>query len=151
MPVSDELSLDDCDCEDGYEDVNDDVMVDEDDYDYYGDFHYADINSTQLRRNPSNKLTQQRASIRRNYSKEALVDLPLQHVSSTKRMEDLDEEEYGYSTTDNVYKAIKKKEMNFKDVFVDAQKFVTYQENDYSPMVNQYFFSPTGVYAYSLW
>lgn len=134
MPESDKLSLHDSDCEDGYEDVNDDVMVDEDDYDYYGDFHYAEIHSTQLQRNPSNKLTQQRASIRRNYIKEALVDLPLQHVSTTKRMEYLDEEEYGYSTTDTLYNAIKKKE----DVFVYAQKFVTYQENDYSPFLLPY-------------
>ncbi|XP_062579234.1 uncharacterized protein LOC134241172 [Saccostrea cucullata] len=74
------------------------------------------------------------------FNKDSIVDLPLQHVSCNRRMEDLDDEEYGYASGYPVQR-VKKKDTNWEDTFLDAQKFTAYQKDSNSPMISKFFFS----------
>ncbi|XP_048764539.2 uncharacterized protein LOC125672347 isoform X2 [Ostrea edulis] len=75
------------------------------------------------------------------FSKDAIVDLPLQHVASNRRMEDLDDDEYGYTTGSDIYK-LKKKDTTWEEAFVDAHEFLPYKKDSHSSMLSKFFFSP---------
>ncbi|XP_062602673.1 uncharacterized protein LOC134264396 [Saccostrea cucullata] len=76
-------------------------------------------------------------------SKEAIVDLPLQHVSSNRRMEDLDDEDFGYATSDIIY-TIKRKDADLEEAFLDSKTFSTYKTDGHNPTISRFFFSPQG-------
>ncbi|XP_062603771.1 uncharacterized protein LOC134265562, partial [Saccostrea cucullata] len=90
---------------------------------------------------PIPKLPRKSTTTGKIFNKDTIVDLPLQHVSSNRRMEDLDDEEYGY-TSGYAVQRVKKKDTNWEEAFLDAQAFTAYQKDSNSPMISKFFFSP---------
>ncbi|XP_048760860.2 uncharacterized protein LOC125670011 isoform X2 [Ostrea edulis] len=74
-------------------------------------------------------------------TKHAIVNLPLQHVSSNRRIEDLDDDEYGYEAS-SVISRLKKKDTTWEEAFVDAHEFLPYQKDSHSFMISKFFFFP---------
>ncbi|XP_048759383.2 uncharacterized protein LOC125668981 [Ostrea edulis] len=70
-----------------------------------------------------------------------MADLPLQRVASNRRMEDLNDDEYGYTTGSGIYK-YKKKDTTWEEAFVDAHEFLPYKKDSHSSMISKFFFSP---------
>ena len=109
---------------------------------------YDDINPPNLPDTPIPKLPQRKPTPERIYNKEVIVDLPLQHVPSNRRMDDLDDDDYMYTTGATNYSQVLKKEVNFEDVFMDAEQYVPYKDSNHSPMINRCFFSPQGYHVF---
>lgn len=86
------------------------------------------------------------SSTRRIFSKDVIGDLPLQHVSSNRRIEDLDDDEYGYSTFGEVRCKPKMKDNRLEDTFIDAIKFDLYKENGHNPVISTFSMSPKGTF-----
>ena len=63
-------------------------------------------------------------------------------------MDDLDDEDYVYTTGATNYSQALKKEVNFEDVFMDAEQSVPYKDSNHSPMINRCFFSPQGNHVF---
>lgn len=99
---------------------------------------------------PIPKLPERKSTPERIY-KDVIVDLPLQHVPSNRRMDDLDDEDYVYTTGGTIYSQPLKKEVNFEDVFMDAEQYVPYKDSNHSPKINRLFFSPHGNYVFVSW
>lgn len=60
-------------------------------------------------------------------------------------MEDLDDDEYGYTTESAIFSKIEKEDINLEDTFMDAQEFCPYKKESQSPMISRGFFSPPGI------
>ncbi|XP_056018429.1 uncharacterized protein LOC130054076 [Ostrea edulis] len=75
------------------------------------------------------------------FSKDAIGDLPFQRMTRNRRMEDLDDEEYGYTTGDDIYE-LKKKDTTCEEAFVDAHEFLPYKIDSHNSMISKFFFSP---------
>uniref|UniRef100_K1RC80 Tyrosine-protein kinase transforming protein Fps n=1 Tax=Magallana gigas TaxID=29159 RepID=K1RC80_MAGGI len=88
---------------------------------------------------PIPKRIQKKLATGKTLRNHAIDDLPLQHVSSNRRMEDLDDEEYGY-TTNAIIKKRKEKEICLEDTFMDAGNLDPYKEDSHNPMINRFFF-----------
>lgn len=88
---------------------------------------------------PIPKRTQKKLATGKTLKNHAIDDFPLQHVSSNRRMEDLDDEEYGY-TTNVIIKKQKEKEICLEDTFMDAGNLDPYKEESHNPMINRFFF-----------
>ena len=63
-------------------------------------------------------------------------------------MDDLDDKDYMYTTGGTIYSQSLKKEVNFEDVFMDAEQYVPYKDGNHSPMINRLFLSPHGNYVF---
>lgn len=61
-------------------------------------------------------------------------------------MEDLDDDDYGYSTFGEVSCKPKMKDNRLEDTFIDAIKFDPYKENSHNPMINTFLLSQKGTF-----
>lgn len=115
------------------------------------DIVYDDIPSVTppvLPRTPIPKQPIKNATTRKIFSRDAIGDLPLQHVSSNRRMEDLDDDEYGYTTGGAICNKLKKKKMGLEEAFVNAQEFVQYRKESHNPMISRFFLHPKSTFSY---
>jgi hypothetical protein len=71
-------------------------------------------------------------------TKDAFVNLPLQHVPSNRRIDDLDEDEYGYEASSVIFRL--KKDTKWEDAFVDVHEFLPYQKDCQTFMISKFFF-----------
>nr|XP_022314940.1 uncharacterized protein LOC111119241 isoform X2 [Crassostrea virginica] len=104
--------------------------------------YYDVINPPNLPDTPIPKLPRTKPTPERIYNKEVIVDLPLQHVPSKRRMDDLDDKDYIYTTGGTINSQPLKKDVNFEDVFMDAEKYVPCKDSNHSLMISRFFFSP---------
>ncbi|XP_065921941.1 uncharacterized protein [Magallana gigas] len=80
------------------------------------------------------------------FSKDSINDLPIQHAYSSRRMENLDEDEYGYTTGVTIHNKLKN-DLCLEDTFMDALEFFPYKKENHNPMISRSFFSPQGNYG----
>lgn len=74
-------------------------------------------------------------------------DLPLQR-SVNKRMEDLAEDDYGYTTSKTVCRPREDEDICVEEMFMDARRCAPYyQDLICNVMINKRFFSPKGIYV----
>lgn len=114
------------------------------------DIVYDDIPSVTppvLPKTPIPKQPLKNATTRKIFSKDAIGELPLQHVYFNRRMKDLDDDEYGYTTGGAIYNKQKKKKVSLEETFLDAQEFVPYRKESHNPMISRFFFSPKGAFT----
>lgn len=79
--------------------------------------------------------------------KNVIGELPLQLLPLNRRIDDLDDDDYSYTTSGALYSQQKKKDIDFEDVhvFMDAHQFVPCKDT-HSLMISRFFFSPQGIY-----
>ncbi|XP_061187066.1 uncharacterized protein LOC133195224 [Saccostrea echinata] len=118
-------------------------------YDYIAidpEYKFGPSGYTPLReKKPLPNPTEKNAAEGKIFSKDAILDLPLQRVPSNRRIEDLDEKEYGYTSFGKVHRQ-KKKDTNWEDAFFDALEFLPYQKLNHSPALSKFFFEPQEKY-----
>lgn len=99
--------------------------------------------ATPIPNKPQNKTNQRKLS--NNYAR--FKDLPLQR-SVKKRIEDLGEDDYGYTTSKDVCRQREDKERSAEEMFMYARRCTPYyQDLSCSVMINKCFFSPKGMYV----
>lgn len=59
-------------------------------------------------------------------------------------MENLDEDEYGYTTGITIHNKLKN-DLCLEDTFMDALEFFPYKKENHNPMISRFFFSPQGM------
>lgn len=62
-------------------------------------------------------------------------------------MEDLDDDEYGYTTESTIFNKLEKEDINLEDTFMDSHEFCPHKRETHSPMVSRGFFSPSGIFS----
>ena len=108
---------------------------------------YDDINPPTLPDTPIPKLPS-KPPPERIYNKEVITNLPLQHVPSNRRMDDLDDEDYMYTTSGTIYSQALKKDVNFEDVFMDAEQYAPNKDSNHSTMISRFFICPQGEHVF---
>lgn len=72
--------------------------------------------------------------------------IPLQNDSTCRRMEDLDDDEYGYNIVGVKCSEEKERDTDFENKFIDAKEFGPYNEETHKPATSRVFYSPEGLY-----